>query len=246
MELGNAIFGHSRGQVPVKRSCGLEEHLQRLFETYSTEDEWTRSYGPEFESNVFEVHPYYWGDCSCGYAEKETAWSETNTHRAECYQTVFDGRVEAFKKSIGYSDDFPVWRKETEQAEPGMVIVSWIPRDDESTQRYRALSEQVREYEDAARRELCQAMGLSYPNGCAVHCTCDFQTRWVGFSTGNSHQERCPIVLPNFWYKPTDYRLMWYKYPLRDAYANRSVSHREFALMIDACIASLLGSFELP
>lgn len=139
VELGNAIFGHSRGQVPVKRSCGLEEHLQRLFETYSTEDEWTRSYGPEFESNVFEVHPYYWGDCSCGYAEKETAWSETNTHRAECYQTVFDGRVEAFKKSIGYSDDFPVWRKETEQAEPGMVIVSWIPRDDESTQRYRAL-----------------------------------------------------------------------------------------------------------
>jgi len=43
----------------------------------------------------------------------------------------------------------------------------------------------------------------------------------------------------NFWFKPTDFKIKWYKYPLRDSYANRPVSELEFLSMINKCILSL-------
>ena len=127
MELGNMMFGNSRGEVPVPRGAGYEDELIRLFEAYAFNDSMLH-YGPEFENDVFEVHPYWWGGCTCG-ADEQYDWPE---HTADCKE-----------------------------------------------------------------------------------------------------------VVPNFWYKPTDYQLQFYKYPLRDAYANRAVSLREFAAIIDACIESL-------
>lgn len=42
-----------------------------------------------------------------------------------------------------------------------------------------------------------------------------------------------------YYYKPTDYRVSWYKYPLRDSYANRMVKTTEFRKMIEHCIESV-------
>jgi hypothetical protein len=119
MELGNAIFGHSRGEVPIPRSEGYEEELQRLFDAYSDEESVVA-----FDNETFSVAPYFWGDCDC---------------------------------------DRP-----------------------------------------------------------------DFE-----------HTEGCAETRPNFHFKPDDYQLKWYKYPLRDSYANRELSLANFAKMIDRCIASL-------
>lgn len=44
---------------------------------------------------------------------------------------------------------------------------------------------------------------------------------------------------PNFIYKPTGFRMVWYKYPLRSCYANRDISFDEFEKMVDACVKSL-------
>lgn len=52
---------------------------------------------------------------------------------------------------------------------------------------------------------------------------------------GNSRAAR----RPNFVFKPTGFQMKWYKYPLRDAYANRDLSLDQFKAMLSACAASL-------
>ena len=45
--------------------------------------------------------------------------------------------------------------------------------------------------------------------------------------------------LPNFHFKPSDYRVKWYKYPLRDSYQNQELTVEQFGKIIDACIESV-------
>ncbi len=77
MELENAIFGNSRGEYLIERGEGFEEELYRLFEAYapSRDNSW-REYGVEFENDVFQVMPYWWGDCTCG--------AECPKHSGDC------------------------------------------------------------------------------------------------------------------------------------------------------------------
>ena len=46
-------------------------------------------------------------------------------------------------------------------------------------------------------------------------------------------------VLPNFVFKETGYTIDWYKYPLRDAYANQDISFEDFKNMIQKCKNSI-------
>ena len=67
MELGNALFGNSRGEYSIERNTGFETELNRLFDAYApNRDSSYREYGVNFENDVFSVFPYYWGDCTCG------------------------------------------------------------------------------------------------------------------------------------------------------------------------------------
>lgn len=45
--------------------------------------------------------------------------------------------------------------------------------------------------------------------------------------------------VPNFVYKPDDVRICWYKYPLREAYANRPLTEEKLADILDVCSKSL-------
>ncbi|GIQ64898.1 hypothetical protein PACILC2_34660 [Paenibacillus cisolokensis] len=45
--------------------------------------------------------------------------------------------------------------------------------------------------------------------------------------------------MPNFVYKPTGYRLKWYKYALRDSYANQDVTYVQLDEMLRKCRESL-------
>lgn len=85
MELGNMVFGNSRGEYPLGRGVGFEEELFRLFDAYAPKrDNSWREYGEEFENDTFAIMPYYWGDCECGYDEKESEWCEKNDHQESC------------------------------------------------------------------------------------------------------------------------------------------------------------------
>jgi hypothetical protein len=68
-------------------------------------------------------------------------------------------------------------------------------------------------------------------------CTCDDNEGL--FLESEEHFDSCLLLKPNFLYKPTDYQLSWYKYPLRDSYANREMSLLDFADMIKECVKSL-------
>lgn len=41
--------------------------------------------------------------------------------------------------------------------------------------------------------------------------------------------------LPNFVYKPTNFEIQWYKYPLRDSYMNQNITVKEFKEIIKNC-----------
>lgn len=192
MELGNLFFGHSCGAVKVPRTASYEGPIYALIESMPEE---SSGYGYAFENEVFKMRPYYWGDCTCGFDEKDAKWSEENKHLKTCYQAEYN-RI------------------------PGNGALG---------------------KKDADIKALCERRGIPWDNGrgCAVHCDCGYQKRWEEFAANNDHTSSCPIVEPNFLYKPTGYELRWYKYPLRDSYASHKLSAAQFMAMMNKCVESL-------
>ena len=45
--------------------------------------------------------------------------------------------------------------------------------------------------------------------------------------------------LPNFVYKPINFEIQWYKYPLRDSYMNQDITVKEFKEIIEQCKKSV-------
>jgi hypothetical protein len=240
MELGNMVFGHSRGSVSVDRGK-WQDRFGEFMEAIGTD-----SYGANISNDVFEMRPYYWGDCTCGYDEKAAGWGDDHAHGPVCYQTELHRRMAEYEGLSGYKEierrfyggePSLLANMETYEAEPG-VFVSHTRTDAEYEQRrkvWSAAHDKRRKVEEALYRELCERHGLPYPHGCAVHCTCTHDQEWAEWSTANDHATECPLVLPNFLYRPTGYSLMWYKYPLRDAYANQRLTYKQFDAMLSHC-----------
>jgi len=67
-------------------------------------------------------------------------------------------------------------------------------------------------------------------------CTCGFTKSWE--MLGHKHHEDCPIVSPNFWHKPTDLKIWWYKVFFRNSYSNRLITIPD----LKAIVASVLPS----
>lgn len=71
-------------------------HLTSLLATTGLETGYglggENGYGCEFENDVFEMHPYSWRDCECGFDRAADEWSEAHSHAPDCYQTVLKVR----------------------------------------------------------------------------------------------------------------------------------------------------------
>ncbi|MFZ6014995.1 MAG: hypothetical protein ACOYUZ_01420 [Patescibacteria group bacterium] len=49
-------------------------------------DSWSaRKYGVDFKNDVFEMHPYWWGDCTCHVIDKEREFAAAHPHADNCY-----------------------------------------------------------------------------------------------------------------------------------------------------------------
>lgn len=62
MELGNIVFGNSRGKYPIDR-----EKYNELFHTFLRECSFDtygyhERYKETYDNSVFRIRPYYWGD----------------------------------------------------------------------------------------------------------------------------------------------------------------------------------------
>lgn len=68
MELGNLLFGHSRGEYNVDRDLDeCHEWTELLFATDSgyyghTDNEIKKNDSGGYENEVFAIRPYWWGD----------------------------------------------------------------------------------------------------------------------------------------------------------------------------------------
>ena len=126
MELGNIVFGNSRGEYRVERHIGWESQLLRLLDAYAPdrENSW-REYGVEYENDTFVVMPYQEGDCECDYDKKEAAWFESHVHADNCYIHEFfkinirvskkeheqwlDRKLKPLYKKYGWETDSESW-----------------------------------------------------------------------------------------------------------------------------------------
>src|SRR5690348_15291655 len=81
MELGNLIFGHSRGEYPVPRVSAFEEPIFDLMETIR---KGCSPYGDELENDIFEMYTYWWGECSCRADEEDVSDGYIVLHKPDC------------------------------------------------------------------------------------------------------------------------------------------------------------------
>lgn len=198
MELGNWIFGNSRGEYEVNR--GLQSYFVSWLERLGFDGYGHPKFGNEwsFENDTFRIQPYYWGDCECGYEQREMEWSDSHDHAPDCYQILY--------RAIGDK-----WGSRWDDDGPAQEMIE----------------------------ALCKTMGLSYPQGSAVHCTCDYDDKWSEWAKQNQHAKDCLIVTPNFLHKPSGFELRWYKYPLRDSYSNKRLSKRLIRNLMEDCERSM-------
>ena len=82
VELGNAVFGCSRGDFEIPDREAWEKELFRLFDVIDPDH---YCHELEFENDTFKLTPYYWGDCTCDYDNREHEWLINNRHEYGCY-----------------------------------------------------------------------------------------------------------------------------------------------------------------
>jgi hypothetical protein len=90
MEIGNLLFGHSRGNYPIDREsfeCACSEVFKALLDVVNCDGyghyignnkQFLSSLGG-FQCDLFEINPYYWGECNCGADEAGDAY-----HKETC------------------------------------------------------------------------------------------------------------------------------------------------------------------
>ena len=142
-------------------------------------------YGADWNSDVFEMRPYYWGDCDCGFDQLEDAWCASHKHSEECYQSELEREL---------------------VAAGGIKKTYWVDRP----KRYSY--DQWRAVEDRVYDTLCTKHGKDRNFGAAVHCTCSYEREWEAFAKANGHKPTCTPELPNFLHRESGLEVRWYKY----------------------------------
>jgi hypothetical protein len=115
MELGNFLFGNSRGQYPVDR---VLQDAFYLSIGNALEDIECDLRCNKFENDAFAIFPYWWGDCACGYDEKECEWDQQNDHKEDCGRGVsvphctcgFQEAWNEFRQNNRHDADCPIVR----------------------------------------------------------------------------------------------------------------------------------------
>lgn len=199
-------------------------------------------YGIDFENDTFAMRRFYWGDCDCGYEEREAAFSAADPgHSPDCYQTELHARMEAYDAA----HPEPEVRSKTEvvKTDFGTMTVSG-PVDQSEVAASRDAYAQRREYEESVFRELAAKHDVDPHYGAAIHCTCGKDKRWQAWAKENGHTAACALVLPNFHYKATGFKVRWYKWIGRD---NETEGDQgDLNVMFADCLRSVTPSQHRP
>ena len=162
-------------------------------------------YGAYFKNDVFEMRPFWWGDCECGHDDKSSEWSDAHDHKSDCYQSL--------RNELCYVE-----------GENGQY---WDHKEGHGWNKC------------SCDEDLCKKMGLSYPAGSAIHCTCGYQEEWMAWLAENPHDVECGFVAPNFKHIATGIEVRWYKYIGRGMELSDDVEKREWRKLFNECFESL-------
>lgn len=263
MELGNMIFGNSRGDAEVPRTPAFEGPWAELCEKLKIH--W-RGYAEEgcvvregadgrIETELFCIRKYDWdAECDCGADDAIEAWFDAHPHGPECYQSELNARMAAYDETSGYAkidqargggDLFAGMNVEEDSPAPGVYTIFATTRRDETHERWCAASDSRREFEEALFDDLCKKHGCDRQYGYAAHCTCGrrdaSKAEWQRIG---GHKDTCRFTQPNFLYKPTGFRINWYKYPFRDSYMTPPIKPAEWRSIVLHCIEFVTGAKE--
>lgn len=205
-ELGQMAFGNKWEEYDVPNEVGemLYDLADKLLDTIND----SPSYGVEYSNDVFEMHPYYWGDCTCGFDEEEEEWLETHDHKKDCFHL----------KYLKY---------EAELEAKGISLFN------EKSEEWKRLMD-----------KFAKENGYTGWEGIASYCDCGFKEEYARWRETHDHKPDCPIVLPNFRYKPTGLAIYWYKYIGRGMSANQKINLAEFRRIIKHCEESAQKDIE--
>ena len=212
MEIGNALFGNSRGECPVPRE-EFEEEWVRLIEAYAPDGD---TYDIEYENDTFAVMRYWWDACTCGWDSIDGGHKSVRDleHAPGCYQR----ELGAIRREVGFPGTLSVDMRE-ERLKPIYQKYGWDTEDKNWWYGYAVrCSCDLLERQAAIYEKYAEELG---------HL---------------GHKDDCKLVMPNFLYKPTGFSISWYKYPLRDAYMSENLTVEQFGEIIDGCINSLQGN----
>lgn len=249
MELGNILFGNSRGEWPVPRTEAYSEPWRRFcdrmgIDSYGYCDKSPSETGG-LADDTYVVNPYDWdAECDCGADDAMEDWFVRHPHGDNCYQTVYRNELDAWESASGYKaaknavyspdeSDILAGFNTTVETDGIATTMIAVPRRDEAMNHYRTFLEPRQKTDNAIRKRLCKERKLTFPKGSAVHCDCGRDDSADAFwQTIGGHKPGCRFIRPNFLHKPTGFSINWYKYPFRDSYASREFTPREFAAML--------------
>jgi len=213
MEMGNMIFGHSRGNYPIDRDSWSNVFFNEFIYEINADGYGIVDGENGYENDTFKIMPYDWdAECNCGLDDLIDEWWIGKVHKEDCYQKLVD----------------------KELIKNGWTVSKFGDLDKPKNMNY----EKSDKIERKVRKKYCNMFNLSFPEGCAVHCTCGLDSSFEEWIKDKEHKSDCRLIQPNFLYKPTGFQIMWYKYALRDSYMNQDIDLDEFKNILKDCVRS--------
>jgi hypothetical protein len=81
--------------------------------------------------------------------------------------------------------------------------------------------------------------GRFHSDSCGVNCNCEFYQKFTMQVRQLKHDDDCFLSESNFIYKPFDFKIKWYQYPLNNGMMNQNLDFKSFNYIIDHCSQSL-------
>lgn len=266
-ELGQALFGSAHSEFDLgENEQYTAEKLYELSEIIGKKNpdaqahgflggEW--GYGQDFVNDVFETHPYWWGDCTCGVSCPK---HDENCDLVAKHDEWLDRQC-AFS-AVGEPDEFGLqqldFSKMEEFAEKNPhppctcgAEAFWMDGDkheeDCFSERFMREDDRLNEtdpdldFKEKDKRLLAWAaengVEAEFIDGLFYVCTCGFAESEAAWYESHPHASDCREVLPNFRYG--DLEIRWYKYIGRGMSVNREVTREELRRIFRKCRQSL-------
>lgn len=187
----------------------LDTLLRQIGKKFQKEGEWGEKYGSFVDNETFMMHPYCWCD------RDDCPWCGGCDCPEENFHYFVDGKECSYKEFVDFYDR-EVYQKLSDGKIRSMFesIESGYFDSPEKRKEFDLRADEVNKRRTTTHEAVCD------------------------YCLGNGIYAQFRGNAPNFWYKPLDFRVTWYKYIGRSTEINRQVTSEEFEKMRNDCLAT--------